>query len=171
MSIIRKASEADVEKLPEIERSAARVFRQIPELAWLADGDVQSVESLRVLIGQGTVWVALDASGNLIGFVSAEVTANSLHISELAVGGDQQNRGIGRALIETVRAWASDVGIHAITLTTFRHVPWNEPFYRSIGFETLERRDITPYLADIVSREADAGLPIDKRCAMVLKLA
>ena len=167
---IRKAIAADAEKLPEIERSAGAAFLEDLDLKWIADDDVQSVERHLELIDWGAAWVATDASGEPVGFLSAEVTANTLHIWELAVRNDLQGRGMGRALIERARLWAVDQGIGVVTLTTFRGVPWNEPFYRSIGFRTLGSHEFTPFLACTLAAEISAGLPAEKRCAMVLAI-
>lgn len=44
-------------------------------------------------------------------------------------------RGIGGALVGSVCDWARASGIASVTLTTYREIPWNEPFYRRLGFE------------------------------------
>ena len=129
---------------------------------------MQSVERYRELIDQGTTWVASDASDTMIGFISAEVIGVVLHIWELAVQREMQGRGTGKALIEAARAWSLAHDVKAITLTTFRSVPWNEPFYRFIGFGPYDNDAISPELAEILLTEIDAGLPTGERCAMVL---
>ena len=58
-------------------------------------------------------------------------------------------------------------GLPGVTLTTFRDVPWNEAFYASCGFRTLAADELTPALRDILADEAHAGLPPDRRCAML----
>jgi ribosomal protein S18 acetylase RimI-like enzyme len=57
------------------------------------------VERYRELIAQGTSWVAVDSHDQPIGFLSAEILTDELHIWELAVRLDQQRSGHGRALI------------------------------------------------------------------------
>ena len=44
------------------------------------------------------------------------------------------------------------------TLTTFRTVPWNLPFYARMGFAEIPRETPRPELAAVVSEEADRGL-------------
>ena len=46
------------------------------------------------------------------------------------------------------------------------HLPWNGPFYASMGFKTLAVSDLNPRLAIIRQREALLGLPIERRVAM-----
>jgi hypothetical protein len=59
----------------------------------------------------------------------------------------------------------------ALTLTTFRDVAWNGPFYQRLGFEELAAHDLSPDLAQILAHEAARGLPGDRRCAMRLDLS
>ena len=42
-------------------------------LAWIAAGDVQSVERHRELITGGAAWTAVDATDEPIGFINAEM--------------------------------------------------------------------------------------------------
>jgi hypothetical protein len=42
-----------------------------------------------------------------------------------------------------------------VTLTTFRDVPWNAPFYRRLGFEVVD--ELPSGLAAIRAHEAMAG--------------
>ena len=45
-------------------------------------------------------------------------------------------------------------GRAALTLTTFRDVPWNAPYYRRLGFAVLASADQGPQLRALVAREA-----------------
>jgi len=40
--------------------------------------------------------------------------------------------------VSSVCEWATSQGYEAVTLTTFRDVPWNSPFYTRLGFGTVE---------------------------------
>ena len=61
-------------------------------------------------------------------------------------------------------------GLKAVTLTTFRQVGWNEPFYHSLGFRTLAIHELSARLAEILETEVLGGLPREARCAMALGL-
>jgi GNAT superfamily N-acetyltransferase len=164
---IRPATEADAAFLPDIEQAAGTVFRSIPDLAWLADGDVISVTRHRAFIRAGLCWVATLADGNhRLGFLSAEVQPDALHIREVSVIPPWQGRGIGKALVERVADEAVQRGFPALTLTTFRDIGWNEPFYQRLGFSTLGESDIGPRLSSILEDEGRHGLPRAQRCAM-----
>jgi GNAT superfamily N-acetyltransferase len=167
---IRLATQADARALPEIEASAGEIFRDIPELAWIADDGGQSEERHRELIAQGTAWVATNKHGMPVGFINGEELDGNFHIWELSVHRAFHGQRIGKALIEKAKRFARDKHLHALTLTTFRDVPWNAPYYRSLGFEVVEGDAVTKALASILQKEADLGLPVDLRCAMALRL-
>jgi GNAT superfamily N-acetyltransferase len=154
-----------------MERSAGEAFRQIPDLAWIADDTVQSEERHLQLIEGGTAWVAVGATGVPVGFLCGELLDGNLHIWELAVASDYQRRGIGRRLLDRAKHWAAQRNIAELTLTTFRDIPWNEPFYRSQGFATLLPGELTQTLRDVLASEIDAGLPAERRCAMRYRLS
>jgi GNAT superfamily N-acetyltransferase len=169
MLMIRPATKTDADFLPEIERSSGKLFRQIPELAWIADDEVQSVTRHHEIIGQGTAWVALSGTGAVIGFLSAEVHGASLHIWQMSVHSDHQKQGVGRGLMLAAQSWAEASKLVSLTLTTFRDVPWNAAFYQSCGF-ALAEPDVSPMLQKTLAAEEQAGLPIDQRCAMIRPL-
>jgi GNAT superfamily N-acetyltransferase len=170
MITIRPARAEDAEALPRIEQSAGLAFHSIAELAWLADGDNVSVERHRALIAGGACWIAADEEDRPIGFLSAGIEGDALHVWELDVSLDRQGQGIGRALLERAVADARRRGLAAVTLTTFRAVAWNAPFYRKFGFRILEDAEIDGRLASLLSDEAEHGMASDQRCAMQLDL-
>ncbi len=156
--------------LPAIERSAAKAFLALPDLAWIADDDIQSVDRHIELIAEGNAWVAVDEHDHPVGFLNAAWMGDSLHIWEFAVRHDLQGRGLGRGLLEYVVQEARSQGAEAITLTTFRHVPWNQPFYERVGFRTLPTDAIAGDLRTVLDKEVEHGIPGEKRCAMILPL-
>ena len=168
---IRLARPDDAPGLPAVERSAGALFLQIPELAWIAGDVVQDEERHRELIGNGTEWVAVDGEDRPVGFLSADITGNALHIFELAVDTDHQRQGCGRALVSSAAEEAMRRGLAAVTLTTFRDVPWNAPFYGTLGFVILTPCELDKRLAAILAVEEAVGIPMERRCAMRLDLA
>ncbi len=167
---IRLARPADAERLPAIERSAAEAFRALPELAWIAGREVDTVGDHLAAMERGPVWLAVDKGDVPLGFVSSEVVGDRLHVRELSVQQASQRQGLGRALMEHATHQARDRGLAALTLTTFRDVAWNGPFYRRLGFEEVAPHDLSPDLAQILAHEVVRGLPGDQRCAMRLTL-
>ena len=92
--------------------------------------------------------------------VTGVVTSNrfgDLHIEQVSVHADSARQGIGRALIENVCARAA--GRHpAVTLTTFKDVPWNAPYYARLGFQIVTEEELTPGLRRLREQEKARGL-------------
>ena len=166
MISIRLANERDAPLLPEIEHSSGEIFRQSDGLEWIADDDVQSEAQHRALIATGVAFVAELEGRGVVAFLNGEVTPDALHIWQVAVHRDQQGRGIGRALIDAAQHHAIRHGVSSLTLTTFRKVPWNEPYYQRLGFMTLDHGHLGARLEAVLQAEGQAGLPIARRCAM-----
>lgn len=164
--IIRPARPADAATLPAIERSAAELFRLDSALAWLADSDVPDAAQHLQAIEQGHVWVAENTVGQLAGFIRAVEIDHQLHVEELSVSQHFQGQGIGRELLLGVIEHARRQQLEAITLTTFRDLPWNAPFYQRMGFVPLNEMDAGARLIDVLKDEIAHGLPGARRCAM-----
>lgn len=169
MTTIRLATLADAALLPAIEQSAGMRFQEAPGLEWIADDDNTPAEVYPPFIAGDTVWVAQDG-GEPIGFLAATVEGEALHVLELAVTLEAQGRGIGRALLAVAADKARDLGLAALTLTTFRDLAWNEAFYRRRGYRTLAADELGARLTGYLAREIERGLPVERRCAMRLDL-
>ncbi|MDR3399905.1 MAG: GNAT family N-acetyltransferase [Pandoraea sp.] len=163
---IRVATPDDAPALPRVDRSAGELFRLLPELAWLADGAGMPVARHRELIMKGVAWVAVDQDDKPVAFLEAEVFGDELHVWEVSVHRDWQSRGLGRALMAAASGHAAHTGLAALTLTTFRDVPWNGPFYTRLGFVPIAAPDLSERLRKVLAHEVAAGLPEARRCAM-----
>ncbi|MGH3991445.1 MAG: GNAT family N-acetyltransferase [Pseudonocardiaceae bacterium] len=76
------------------------------------------------------------------------------HVEQVSVASAFARRGLGAALIEHLAAAARAEGRPALTLTTFRDVPWNAPYFERLGFVVVEPGEQGPELAALVDREA-----------------
>ena len=168
--VVRRARQNDAAALPAIERSAAELFRTDPTLAWLADTDVASAAQHRQAIDNAHVWVAETTSVQLAGFIRALDFDNLLHIEELSVSLAFQGQGVGRQLLLATIEHARREQMRAVTLTTFRDVPWNAPFYQRMGFVEVAPGEHEAHLLDALQKEIEHGFAADRRCAMHLPL-
>ena len=166
---LRRATPADAAILPELEQSAGLAFRADLELAWLADAGNLTAERYREIIAEGWSWIAEERAAP-VAFAAASPDGGELHLWELNVHIDHQRRGIGRALLQQLFIEAAAAAIPAMTLTTFRDLPWNAPFYRSMGFEVVDAGQLDPRLAGLLAEEARKGMPAARRCAMRRKM-
>lgn len=153
-----------LDALPAIELSAATLLTgHAPEAV------LQETTPASVFLNareHGRLWVAL-VDQLPVGFAHVEMLAVDLpHLQEMDVLPHHGRRGVGTALLRAVVDWALRCGYQEITLTTFRAVPWNMPFYSRLGFEEIPADELRPHLRAIVQDEADRGLDPAKRVAM-----
>jgi len=120
---------------------------------------------------EGRLWVARTVEPLApIGFAAVILLDGSAHLHEIDVLPAHGRRGIGRALVLRVAQWARASGFASLTLSTFRQLPWNEPFYASLGFAEIADRDVGPQLRAAMAKEAEQGLDPSRRVAMRLDL-
>ena len=161
---VRAATAADGEALRVLERAAGERFREVG-MGEVADDDPMALDELAAYAADGRSWVA-DAGGTTIGYLLVDLVDGCAHVEQISVHPDHQGRGIGRALLHHVAAWAADRHLAAVTLTTFRDVPWNAPLYRHLGFVDLDPSVWGPELRALVAAEAAHGLDPDTRVCM-----
>lgn len=161
---IRTCGPRDVELFAAIEKAAGTLFVEagLPEIASHEPTDREFIDaSARA----GAVFVAA-ADGTPAGFILSAPLGRSMHIYELSVHPSHGRKGLGRKLVDAVCEHARDSGHSAVTLSTFRDLPWNGPFYVSCGFRELARHEWTPALFLAHYHEQDTGLPVERRCFM-----
>ena len=163
---IRHAHLHELDQLPEIERRAGERFAQIAELVD-APADLTPLSELQAAHAERRVWVVAAPAGEIVGFAYAAVIDAHYHLEELDVLPEVGRRGLGAALVRAVRESAAAAGVRGVTLTTYRDVPWNAPFYRRLGFRELDPPELTPGLAAAVADEARRGLDPEQRVVMV----
>jgi len=164
---IDRARPEDLALLPAIERAAARLLRgHAPESVLDKATDLDTfADAAR----HGRLWVALDGDAP-VGFALVEMLADDLpHLAEVDVEPAHGRRGLGTALVRAACEWAGATGFSMLTLTTFRAVPWNLPFYARLGFVEIPRDRLRPELAALVSDEAARGLPPETRAVMAYR--
>ncbi|GAT66914.1 N-acetyltransferase GCN5 [Planomonospora sphaerica] len=101
-----------------------------------------------------------------VGFAMFGWVDGNVHLDQLAVHPDHGRRGAGGRLVEAVCVHAASVGSAAVTLTTFRDVPWNGPWYGRRGFTVLDPAEWGPELAALVAHERELGIELAPRVVM-----
>ncbi len=121
----------------------------------VADDELPSAAHLRVFVDDGRAWVA-ERDGTVAAYLTAAVVDGCGHVEQVSVDPAFAGLRIGAALVERAAEWSGG----ALTLTTFRDVPWNGPYYERLGFRWLDDGEIGPELRAL--REAEAALGLDR---------
>jgi GNAT superfamily N-acetyltransferase len=166
---VRPAARADLPALAAVERAAQALFAHagMPELA---DAPVLSLAEVEQYAADGFVAVAEHPRDGIVGFVVVRPLGGAAHVQELDVHPDHGRQGLGRALLDRALAWARAAGYRTVTLSTFRDVPWNAPFYARVGFRETAPGEASPELRALRAREPGWGLDIARRGLMTLAL-
>jgi GNAT superfamily N-acetyltransferase len=162
---VRLARPDEVPRLREIEDEAGTLFSGLGIIEESLDESFP-LDDLRRLVGMEQVWVACLEDDLPVGMVIASAREGAVYVEEMDVLPGHGRRGLGARLLETVCAWAQAQGYRAVTLSTFRDVPWNGPFYRKHGFRELEPAEWTSGMRAIREREAQKGLRLEARVFM-----
>ncbi len=151
---IRPPRRDELEALVAIEREAGALFTTVgmPEIAYDDPGTVPELEPFRA---DGHAWVAVDAANRPVAYLISVVVDGCAHVEQVSVAPAHARRGLGAALIDHLAAVAATEGRRAVTLTTFRDVPWNAPYYERLGFRVIAAADQGPELAALVAEEAE----------------
>lgn len=167
--IVRTARVADLSSLPAIERGAARMFASTayPEIA---REPTSTVAEYRSWLERDALIVAVAPSGEPVGFAVAYEVDGDAYLHEIDVDPGHGRRGVGRTLVDFVKARAARQGYGRLTLSTFRDVPWNAPYYARLGFVELAEADAGPGLRALRDRERANGLAVEDRLFMACDL-
>ncbi|MFN8021850.1 MAG: GNAT family N-acetyltransferase [Acidimicrobiales bacterium] len=166
---MRLATTADIEAMRDVERDAGRRFLEFPaetKLHEIADDDPPAADVLEAHIDNEAAWVVVDALDAVVGYAVASMIDDDAHLDQVSVRCDHQGHGIGTALIDEVCRWAASLDFGAITLTTFRDVPFNGPYYEHLGFVVVPERSCGEELQSLRDHERFIGLDVQPRVVM-----
>ena len=164
--LLRRRIESDDATLIDVEQRAAGLFRH-HGYPHIADEPMASLAELRALMADQSVWVAATESGEPVGFAIAGPLGRFFHLRELSVDPAHGRRGLGAALVGAVVAAAEAAGCDGVSLTTFRSVPFNQPFYERLGFAELAPAVAPAALKEQFEREVPPGIAPGERVLMV----
>ena len=130
---VRHARAADLKMIAGIEDSGGPLFEE-------AFGDLTGDVLLSPAPSGGE---RLDAPGFLLvvgpvgdpfGFAHVEIVDGFAHLGQVSVRPERMRQGYGAALVRESMREAWQLGYDRLSLTTYRDLPWNAPFYASLGF-------------------------------------
>ncbi|MDR6986873.1 GNAT superfamily N-acetyltransferase [Paenarthrobacter nitroguajacolicus] len=163
--MIRLAHADDLLIMQDIERAAGQAFRALG-MDLVADDEPLTVDQLHGYAVAGRAWVYVDGLDYPVAYLLADIVDGAGHVEQVSVHPDYAHQGLGRELLHAARVWTRGHGMQRQTLSTFRDVPWNAPYYRRLGFEVLDAGSWGPQLTRLMEHEAGLGLTHWPRVAM-----
>lgn len=167
----RFAAPDDAQAVRAVEFEAAQRFVSVG-MTGIADAPPMQIDLIDRQIAARRVVVAIHA-GACIGFVmfepQAEPQPGRFYIQELDVLSTHAGRRIGAALIDQVAELARAQRATQLTLSTFREVPWNAPYYRRLGFVEIDEADLDAAL--IARRDAHIARGLDESKRVFMRRA
>ncbi|CAA9366657.1 Acetyltransferase [uncultured Leptolyngbya sp.] len=162
---VRLAILTDLDLLQGIERAASVLFPagRLPD-----SDDVMPMSELEAANRDRLLLVSLRDEG-VIGFAMSKEYDGLLHLAVMAVHPDHGKRGVGSKLVQGVIERAKRRQLQGVTLTTFRDLPWNAPFYGKLGFRTLSDSELSFMLRETLGKEESLGMT--ERVAMLYSIA
>jgi GNAT superfamily N-acetyltransferase len=160
---IRPAIFSEIEAVRDIERASAQRFLGVMDD--LAADEPSPASVLAARIETGGLLVA-EIGADLAAFVMFRPVEDSFYIEQIDVLPAFERQRIGAALIDAVADRARATGLARLTLSTFREVPRNAPYYRRLGFDDIVDGELTPGLLEIRREHLARGLDEEARVFM-----
>ena len=167
--VVGAAAYSHIAAIPGIEIAAATLFSTADLPMNLRFRTTAKADLSRAFQNE-RLWVAVKGKEKVVGFAIADVVDGQAHIVEVGVMPAFGRLGIGTRLVRIAVDWARDLEFEHVSLTTFRHLPWNAPFYQRLGFDRVDPSDYGSELTELFDLEKQAGLDTSKRIAMRLVL-
>ncbi|GAA3215449.1 GNAT family N-acetyltransferase [Nonomuraea helvata] len=155
--MVRWAETDELSGLVAVELAADGLFEQVGIVFPPGTTMIEEVDDPGAVLVEG----APPAGFAMIGWVDG-----NLHLEQLAVHPRSMRQGIGGRLMAAVIDHAGAAGAPAVTLTTYRDVPWNAPWYARHGFSVMPEEEWGPELRAVVEHERELGIEVAPRVVM-----
>ncbi len=162
---IRLAEQLDIPALIAADRAASEMFRStglIPDMAAIPESIPADI--LAEAIDLKHMIIVADEAGP-VGFALIQPIENTLYLDQISVDPAHGRKGLGTALLRAVYQKAIDNECTSVTLSTFRDVKWNGPFYRRVGFKEIARRNMAEWMLEIEAAQSET-MDVSQRCFM-----
>ena len=154
---VRAARAADLKRIGDIEDSGGALFEE-------ALGDLTGDVLLSPAPSGGErndapgFLLVVGPVGDPFGFSHVEVVDGFAHLGQVSVRPERMRQGYGAALVRESMHEAWQLGYDRMSLTTYADLPWNAPFYASLGFVEETR----PEAFEISAIEHQVAVGLDK---------
>ena len=166
---IAPALREDIGRLIEVDLAAGQLFAPTGLLTNDALQDHVPEAVMLQAIEAGDLLKISTQGGAPAGFALISQRGGTLYLDQISVHPDHGRRGLGGDLVRHVFQIAKQRRLKQVTLSTFRDVPWNAPFYGKLGFREIARKDMADWMLELEKIQAES-LDVSQRCFMVRKI-
>lgn len=149
---VRPARGNEIGELQNIDLASAMLFRGTGLIDFGPLGEpTQPIpeDRLRRGFGDGLIWVAVDHMEEIVGFALCSDRGDDLYLDQLSVLPRHGRQGLGARLVRRCLQEAEARAFKRVSLSTFRKVPWNGPFYKKLGFREIPGWRLNDWQAEI----------------------
>lgn len=149
---LRPARGNEIGELQNIDLASAMLFRGSGLIDFGPLGEpTQPIpeDRLRRSFGEELIWVAVDDRDEVVGFALCSDRGEDLYLDQLSVLPRHGRKGVGTRLVRRCLQEAESRSHKRVSLSTFRKVAWNGPFYRRLGFREVPAWKLQDWQADI----------------------
>ena len=167
--LLRSARPDDIPAINEVERAADQLFEPTGLLAGVEPGVGVPDRVYQSAMSNGLLFVIDLFEVGPVAFTLCSERMPDLYIDQISVDPRHGRKGLGSALLLKVFREAEARKIGTVSLSTFRDVPWNAPYYSRFGFKELSRKKLEPWMLELETAQAQY-LDVTKRCFMRRKV-
>lgn len=149
---VRPARGNEIGELQNIDLASATLFRGTGLIDFGPLGEpTQPIpeDRLRKAFGDNLIWVAVDHMEEIVGFALCSDRGEDLYLDQLSVLPRHGRQGLGTRLVRRCLQEAEARAFRRVSLSTFRKVPWNGPFYKKLGFREVPVWRLKDWQAEI----------------------
>lgn len=162
---ISSANRSDFEDIQAVDLAAGKLFDPLRLIDEGPNGQSPIPESALTAGLSDNLLKVARFDDQIIGFVLCRKTSPDLYLEQISVRPDFGRRGIGNRLVQSAIDTADDLRLRGVILSTFRDVPWNGPFYASLGFVEISRPQMKPWMLNLEQLQS-ASMDVSLRCFM-----
>lgn len=146
---IRKAREADLESLLELNRQIGEFhYENAPEV-FSKPSEAERKFLLKALNDKDRLFLVAVLNDSVIGFLTATINTNEIipflvkepicRVGTIVIDQDHRSSGIGQKLMQACQVWATSSGSCEIRLEVMEFNSKAQKFYSKLGFNTQSR--------------------------------
>lgn len=166
---ISRSTQDEIPALIAVDLAAGSLFADTGLLSEEALTDHVPPEVFEQAIAASDLIVARGPAREPVGFALTSRRGGTLYLDQISVHPGHGRKGIGAVLVGRVIAEARLRRLCCVTLSTFRDLAWNGPFYRRLGFREIARPKLADWMLELETVQA-ASLDVSLRCFMMRKV-